>query len=260
MADTPHLHIEFYNDAQENPAESKKQGRPIFEDVEMIRIKIVGDPKSSIIAPAHSSPSRDPETGLPITYAQKFPEHYRYFKDNRDQQAAAGTPLTEVPWLTAAKRAELKALNILTVEGLALLDGTLLQRIGMGARELKNKAQTWLDLAAGTAVESKMAGELASRDEEIEALKRQMADMQQQFSRFDRDGDGKPGGSLPQEAVVEDEPDITGSPFANWGAEDIKNWIKDQTGARPLGNPSLKTLVARADEINAELAEKSKAA
>lgn len=251
MADTPHLHVEFYNDAQEDPAQTRLAGRPIFTDVEMVRVKIVGDPKSSIIAPAHSSPSRDPETGQPMTYAQKFPEHYRYFKDNRDQQSAAGTPLTEVPWLTAAKRAELKALNIYTVEGLAGLDGTLLQRIGMGARELKNKAQAWLDLAAGSAVESKMATELAARDEQIEALKLQMADLIAMQS-------GK--APSPVVAIEPDEPDTSGSPFANWQAEDLKNWIKEASGSRPVGNPSLKTLIAKADEINAELAEKNKAA
>jgi hypothetical protein len=250
MADTPHLHIEFFVEAEENPALTREAGRPIFEDREFIRIRIVGDPKSSLIAPAHSSPSRDPQTGMAVTYAEKYPEHYRYFKANLDQQAAAGTPLTEVPWLTAAKRAELKALNILTVEGLAGLDGTMLGRIGMGARELKNKAEAWLNSAAGSANDSRLAAELAARDEQIEALQRQMAEL-------------VAGGAKPA-AVVDEEPETeqelpSNSPFEQWQDEDIKNWIKEATGARPMGNPSHKTLVTRADEINAELAAKKAA-
>jgi hypothetical protein len=248
MADSPHLHVEFYTEAEENPALTLEAGRPIFEDKEFVRIRVVGDPKSSLIAPAHSASSRDPQTGRPMTYAEKFPEHYRYFKDNQDQQAAAGTPLSEMPWLTAAKRAELKALQIHTVEGLAGLDGTMLSRIGMGARELKNKAEAWLAAAEGNAGSVKMAAELAARDEQIEALQRQMADLIAASQ-----GKVVPTANEPDQT----EPDVTGSPFAQWQDDDIKNWIKDNTGARPLGNPSHATLVARADEINAELAAKA---
>lgn len=252
MTDTPHLHVEFFTEAVEQPAKSTLAGRPIFEDAEFVRIKMVGDPKSSIVAPAHSSPSRDPETGQPLTYAQKFPEHYRYFKSNLDQQAASGTPLTEVPWLTAAQRAELKALTILTVEGLAGLDGTMLSRIGMGARELKNKAQAWLDAAEGNAGNAKMASELAARDEQIEALQHQMAEMMERFGST-----GNQASSSPPATADESEGETSNSPFAGWAADDLKNWIADATGSRPLGNPSLKTLIARADEINAELAAKA---
>lgn len=249
MADTPHLFVEFYIEPVERPALSREAGRPIFEDEEYVFVRIVGDPKSSFRAPAHSAAGRDRESGQPFSYAQKFPEHYRYFKSEQDQQLAAGTPLTEVPWLTASKRAELKALNIMTVEGLAGLDGTLLQRIGMGARELKNKAQAYLDAADTNAPNAKMASDLAAAQDQIEALKRQMADMVA----------GKQG-----VALVEPEPEVeieppSGSPFEAWQDEDIKNWIKDATGSRPVGNPAHKTLVAKADEINAELAAKKAA-
>jgi hypothetical protein len=254
MSDHDHLRVTFYTEPVEDPVATRKEGRPIFKDEEFVFILIGGDPKSTLRAPAHASVDRDKATGQPRTYAQKFPEEYRFFKANEDQHQSSGTPLTEVPWLTAARREELKALKIFTVETLAGLDGTNLQRIGMGARELKNKAQAWLDAASGVAVEGKLASELAARDEQIEAMQRQIAEMSAMIGKFDRDRDGKPGGSLPQDPVVDEEPDTTGSPFANWGAEDLKNWIKDATGARPQGNPSIKTLIARADEINAELA------
>lgn len=253
MADSPHLHVEFYTEPQENPAMSRDAGRPIFEDKEFVRIRIVGDPKSSLTAPAHSSAGRDRETGQPFSYADKFPEHYRYFKAQQDQQIAAGTPLTEMPWLTAAKRAELKALNILTVEGLAGLDGTMLQRIGMGAREIKNKAQAWLDSAAGNAVEGRLAEENATMKAQIEDMQRQMAELLGRAPAF------VPPVLEEERAEAFVEPPPGSSPFENWQDDDIKNWIKDQTGNRPLGNPSHATLVTRADEINAELASKKAA-
>ncbi len=246
MADTPHLHVEFYMDTKENPAKSRQEGRPIFEEVEMVKIQIVGDPKNSLIAPAQSASRRHPETGEAWTYAEQYPEHYRYFRDHLDQSAADGTPLSEAPWLSAAQRAELKALKITTIEGLAGLDGTPLSRIGMGGRELKNKAQAWLDAAAGNAPVARMVEELASRDAIIAQLQADMAALMA--------GTVAPVKSEP-------EPDAGDSPFEAWDDEDIKNWIKDQTGNRPLGNPAHKTLVARADEINDELrAAQAKAA
>jgi hypothetical protein len=251
MADTPHVHVEFFIEPVEKPALSIEAGRPIFEDTEFVRLRFVGDPKSSFVAPANDPAGRDRESGQPYSWAQKYPDHYRHFKNNQDQQAAAGTPLTEVPWLTAAKRAELKALNIMTVEGLAQLDGALLQRIGMGARELKNKAQAWLDAAAGNAVEARLAGENAALRDQMEAMQAQINQMLQ-------------GGTLNNvnataPAEIE-EPDLpSNSPFEQWADEDIKNWIKEATGNRPPGNPSHKTLVAKADEINAQIAEQKAA-
>lgn len=243
MSDTPHLHIEFFNDTAPNLARSREEGRPIFDDVEMVKIQIVGDPKNTLIAPASYASKRNPETGEPWPYSEQYPEHYRYFKDNADQQRAAGTPLTEVPWLTAAQRAELKALKIYTVDGLAMLDGTMLQRIGMGGRELKNKAQAWLDAAAGHAAESRMGEELAARDREIEALKEQMKLFMS----------GKP-----PEPAAEPEQSSDEGVWSTYDDEAIKVFISERAGRKPAGNPKRETLIAMANEILA--AEKDKAA
>lgn len=235
--DKPHLHVEFYTEAQEDIAASRAEGRPIFRDVEMVKIQIAGDPKNNLIAPAHDATKRNPETGQPMTWAEQFPDHYRYFKDNADQQRGSGTPLSEVPWLTASKRAELKALKIHTVDALAMLDGTALQRLGMGGRELKNKAVAWLDKAAGNAAESRLAEELAARDREIEALKEQMAML----------AAGKaPVTEQPKADLAYTTDD---GPWMAYSDEDIKNFIADRAGRRPAGNPKRETLIAQANEI-----------
>lgn len=234
MADAPHLHVEFYMDITQNLARSRDEGRAIFDEVEMVKIQIVGDPKNTLISPAHYASKRHPETGEPWTYAEQYPEHYRYFKDNADQQGAAGTPLTEVPWLTAAQRAELKALKIYTVDGLAQLDGTMLHRIGMGGRELKNKAQAWLDAAAGHAVESRMAEELAARDAIIASMQEQLAMLS--------------AGKAPAAPAPTHEPTEEGI-WSTYDDEAIKAWIGDNAGRRPSGQPRRETLIAQANEI-----------
>lgn len=264
MADKPHLHVEFFMDAVENPRRSREEGRPIFEDKEFVRIRIVGDPKNTIVSEAHEPKGRDRDTGEIVTYATRFPEHYRLFKAGEGQKLD-GTPLTEVPWLTAGRREELKHFNVLTVEGLAQLDGSALQRLGLNARELKNKAIAWLDAAAGSAGDSRLAAELAARDAEIETLKGQMAELlargkptEPTFERYKGYDtlNAEPGVT----AEAAPEPEVDGSsPFEAWDDADIKNWIADNSGQRPPGNPSHKTLVAKADEINVKLAEKQAA-
>ncbi len=245
--DKPHLHVEFYNEAVENKRKSIEAGRPIFEDREMVRIRIAGDPKNTLIAPATDACGRDRETNLPITYKDKFPEHYRYFKDNGGA-AIVGTPLTEVSWLTASKVAELKALSIFTVEALAQLDGSLLARIGLGARELKNQAQAWIDKSNGAVDAGRFADELSARDQIIEQLRRDIAALQ--------------SGEAPAPPAPEAPTPVTdaglgeNSPFWAWEDADIKNWIKDNGGAAPVGNPAHKTLVAKADALNDELMAK----
>lgn len=248
-ANRPHIHVEFHSVPVEDLNESRKQGRPIFKDVEHCRIRWAGDNKRELDEPANQKFKRDPETNRWITYAEAFPEHYRLFKANEDQDRVNGTPLSEVPFLTEAKRAELRALNVRSLEALASLDGAALQRLGMGGRDLKNKAQAFIDAASGTATETRLAEENAALTARLEALEAMVNSV-----AIDRT-------VAPAAAPVSEPDDDTpsGSPFEAWGDEDIKNWIKDQAGARPVGNPSHKTLVAKADEINAALAEKAAA-
>ena len=59
--DTRHLHITFYLEPLENPAKSRAEGRPIFEDREMVEIKCVGDPRRSWSRrPMRNSPATAP--------------------------------------------------------------------------------------------------------------------------------------------------------------------------------------------------------
>ena len=48
-------------------------------------------------------------------------------------------------FLTEARRAELRAQNIYTIEALAAIDGLELKNLGMDGRDLKNKAMEYLE-------------------------------------------------------------------------------------------------------------------
>ena len=223
----------FFNHIIENKAASKEAGRPIFDDMEAVEVRFAGNRQTVSVFPAHAicGQHQDPETGdfRPMTYAERWPDQYKRFKA-KSQQIAAGTPVDELPFLTQAKRSELKALSIYTAESLAALDGNELKNLGQGGRELKNQAQAYLDNASGSANVTRMAAEL-------EDVKQQLAELRAEKATA-------------PEAV---------SPFAAWEPDQIKDWIEQQINERPRGNPSHATLVKRADEIALGLADEKAA-
>jgi hypothetical protein len=234
----------FMFDVQ-NEAETKKHGRPIWDQMEMCEVRIAGGRERTIHAPAHEvfRTDRDMYGNITeVTYAIEYAEQYTAFKSG-DVQMLKGTPTSELPFLTSAKRRELQALNIHTAEALAGLDGNNLKMLGMGGRELKVQAQTYLDNAAGSADVVRQAALIAAQESRIKQLEAMVKGAASE--------DGESEATLP---AGPDDPNA--SPFFGMGADDIKNWIEEATGSRPLGNPSHATLVKRADAVNAEIKAK----
>lgn len=231
----------FRTHSQPDRRASKEKGRPIFKDIEVCEIRMAANRQTVGVFPAHDI-WRKQETEFgdfePVTYAMRFPEQYKKFKAGMTQ-AQSGTPLEELTMIPQAKRLELKALAVHTVEALAALDGQELKNLGVGGRDLKNLAQAYLDKAKGNANVSKLASE-------NETLKTQMAEMQAQIAALSK---GK-----------EATGPVASSPFFDMDADGIKEWIADVTGSRPKGNPNHETLVRMADEINEELKAKKEEA
>jgi hypothetical protein len=237
MQDTSHLHITFYIDTIEDPAATAREGVPKFKDVEMVKIMFAGDRNSVLVAPA-SDTSFCPELREQIAYREQFPRHYAAFKEQRELHAD-GTPIDQLPGITGSRVAEFKAQKVFTVEALAAIDGTALGKLGMGAREWKMKAQSWLDKAREGAIDSKLAAQ-------NEALQAQLAAMAETIKALQKAGSPK----------AEDEDDgkievVTEGPFAGNTAEDLKRYIQIQTGKGVKGRPGLATLKTMAEELAA---------
>ncbi|QOF71861.1 hypothetical protein IG197_01850 [Aminobacter sp. SR38] len=233
---------------------SQKAGRPIFSDMEVCDIAFAGNTKTRATFPAHEAePNATRESvkdgnGV-VTYAMLYNEQYRAFKAGVSQPTS-GTPLSEAPFLAEAKRRELKALNIHTVEALAGLDGNPLKQLGMGGRDLKNQAQAYLDNAAGSADVTALAAQNAS-------LLEQMADLREQIAQMSgRNTPVKEVGATadPNVYATHDEPETEARPdastdFDKWDDDKLKDYIAEHNGSRPRGNPSHNTLVAAAVEL-----------
>jgi hypothetical protein len=228
---TDHLVVPVFKiHTTKNDAKSREAGRPIYDDMEVVEVRFAGDRNKISVFPALAEcgevQDEDGNTRK-ITYAERWSDQYKRFKA-KSQQIAEGTPVDELPFLTQAKRAELKALSIYTAEALAALDGQPLKNLGQGGRDLKNQAQAYLDNASGSANVVKMAAEL-------EELRRTVAELR-------------------AEKIT---PNFEDSQFAAWTSDQLKDWIEEKISERPKGNPSHATLVKRADEIAVGLADEA---
>lgn len=153
------LFVVFFNGAVLNDTKTLEAGRPIHDDVEMVKIIIPGQ-RDSVVA--YATPD----------YQQRFPKQWAQFKNNKEQ-IGSGTPLSELTWMTAAQVADLKAMNVHTVEQLAGISDAQAHSF-MGFHALKQRAETYLEAARGNAPLVKMQAALEDRDEQIAALQAQI--------------------------------------------------------------------------------------
>jgi len=151
-------------------AKSLEEGRNIYRDVEYVTIRIPGDKTFSIHRPVNASDKH------------RFPMQYAAFRSNSGEQVQ-GTPLTVWPQVTPSQRKELEYFNVRTVEQLAAMADTGAGQM-MGVQKLKQAAKLYIEAARSNAPLVKVQEELKSRDNEIEALKDQLAKQGQDLAKL----------------------------------------------------------------------------
>lgn len=241
----------FYMGLIQNELKSKEAGRPIYDDIEMIEIKWAGNTKSELHAPASDRcdrPLRNPQNN--DRYYVKWKEHPDFAKAYESFKAGQGgtiqgTPLSELPFLTEARRAELRAINIHSAEQLAGLTGAQIGKYGFGMGDLCKQAQNYLERAKGTELDVRHEREKDEMRAEMAALRAQM-DML-------LSGNEKPAPASAKPAAVKAA--AKPSPFDSWEPDDIKNWIKDADPSEPEPHHKLgkAKLIEIADRVAAKL-------
>ena len=110
------LHVEFY--------------RHPVDDQDHVRIAVPGDKLSAFDYLA--------EDGRP-PYKERFERQWHAYQ-NAQSQYLGQTMLTDVPWIDEAMRTHLAEFKVITLEQLAAVSDTSLQRLGPGSRRLREKA------------------------------------------------------------------------------------------------------------------------
>jgi len=216
----------FKNFAVKNEAKTVLAGRPIFDDMEIVEIRFPGSrAMHAFPATSFSHWAVDPETGgqVKVSYAERFERQYRQFKMH-DQQTKSGTPLDHIPFLTEARRAELRALNIYTLEALANVDGQELKNLGQGGRDLKNKAEEFIAESRVHAPNGQMLLELEALRARNETLEADNSILKHQI---------KP-------------PEPAGDRFEDMSPDQLREYITTNTGHAPQGSINPKTLLRMA--------------
>jgi hypothetical protein len=152
------LHVEFYVSDDED-----HKGKPF------VRIVVPGD-KTNII----EQPVRE-------DHKQRFPRQWLYFQMKQNEQEGAvlpGVPLRvwaqdEPETLNKSRMEELQILKFQTVEQIATSSDAQLQRVGMGAAGLREKARLYLTRKN----RADSSAELDTTRKELEELKAQMAEL-----------------------------------------------------------------------------------
>ncbi len=230
------LVVLFKHLAIKNAAKSDEAGRLVCDDVEVCEIR-AGGSRNVAVFPAtsvsHWSGDQYGGEQVQVTYAERFRHQYQQFKAEQ-AQTISGTPLAAAPFLTEARKAELRAQNLYTVEQLAAIDGAELKNLGPGGRDMKNAALEYIETSRAQAPNLRAAAELeqmrarnALLEEDLKLMKERAAVQQ----------------------VNSEDPE-----FAEMSLDQLREMITTNTGHAPRGNADRKTLVRMARDSQAKAA------
>lgn len=169
-------YIRFERRAVEDRAASEREGHFVSKDVDFAIVTPVGTkdeiPRNMAEWIPHLK-QQVREGRLPASHEEHYIKCYEAFKKGEDLPTT-GTPIKGWPVLSPAQQTNCIAANVRTVEDLAILNGEGAQRIGMGAQEMKSKAEAWLKASKdiGLVVQSNavLLGENARLKATVESL------------------------------------------------------------------------------------------
>ena len=174
---------EFYLKAIQDEDKTKAEGRPIHKMVEYVKIEVGGDRFNVVDRPARDE------------HRQKYALAYKAFKEDKDQDSAAGTLLSATGLIDPSRIEDLKYFKVRTVEQYASVPDGNLGALGMGALNERKKCRDYIELSKGNAPMLKLNAEIEKREAQIELLTKQLA---QQAARIDTlMGDKKVSAPLP---------------------------------------------------------------
>lgn len=216
----------------ENIPKSETAGRAVMEIMEVVEVRFAGSKNYAPVFPAQAMWKRD--GNREITYAERWAEQYREFKEGNSQEAN-GTPLEMLRdyGLTPELLSLCRALRIYSIEALYHLEGDRAKSLGMNQNRLKDAARDFMAERART----------TGAFSEVEALKARIAELEGRST------------VVPEVALSEPEIDAAvqaaDDAYAALTDSEIKDRIKDLAGIRPAGNPPRATIVGMLSGLEA---------
>ena len=158
-----HLHVEFYYYPD-----------PPYKGDPFLRIQVPGDKTTVIEKPVAEHDK------------ERFPRQWLYFQMQNSDAQVIGTPIAD--WsrdcpdeINTLRKEELQILKFLTVEQVATASDSQLQKVGMGATGLRDRARAYL-----------LSKNQTNHSSELDETKKQLAELQAQMATLLEKKAGRP--------------------------------------------------------------------
>lgn len=145
-----------------NDFKTAELGYPYYDDVEVVRVMTPGNNKSTFI------------DRISNEWIRRFPKEYDAYQ-SKNEVVHDGLALTEWPVINKAQALNLKSMKIFTVEQLAAVSDINLESLGLGARDLREKAKAYLSRAVDASEITKLFSEMAKLKADNEALREMLS-------------------------------------------------------------------------------------
>lgn len=178
----PRNYVKFYPKWVRNNFRSEQTGTEVGENRDFVMIISPGQPKSEVHRPVQDKDK------------QEYRAEWQAYQEGREQRIN-GTPVELLPGLPQERADSLKAIYIHTIEQLASLSEPAMQKVGMGAVDLMNKAKGFLQKNSAEVMALK--ADLAQRDETIKTQGDQIAQLLERMAALEAGGKAKPRKAKP---------------------------------------------------------------
>ncbi len=195
-------YVNFYTTPKELVRRSEAEGRYIAIDVDMVEVRQKGATDSvKFEVPLWLKQNNiDMKAGrLPMEHAAHYEKMYAHWKAGQELPVE-GTPIKGWAVIAPSQAEAIIRAGIRTVEDLSNMNGEAMQRIGMGAVMLKNKAQAWVAQAQD---KGPLTMEMAELKRQNDLLKLQLETQGAQIA-----------------ALQEKRPQVEAVPPSTWEPED----------------------------------------
>lgn len=164
------LLVKFFTMPLRNEEKSLAEGRPIFDDTDMIEIRVRGTKDNIVQRPVRPDDK------------QRFRDAWRAHQDG-EKAVQSGTPLSQWPVMSTSQVEEMKYLGFFTVEQIAEASDSVVAKV-TGLQTLKNKAKSFIEFSKGAAPLEQLQTKLTEASNETETLRRQLAETQAALAKL----------------------------------------------------------------------------
>lgn len=158
------LIVGFYKKSVLNAAQSRAEGKPVYEGRDFVKIQHPGETLNIVDRPAHDGDR------------QRWPQKWAHYLAGVTQ-IPDGIPLSllfpDKPQIVDMMR----GYNIHTVEQLSNLSAQAISTVGMGAQDWVNAAKRYMERADKGVNHHQFEKALADKDQRIQTLERQVAEV-----------------------------------------------------------------------------------